>query len=276
MDNHIDVETLFDRYDGFLIDAYGVLVTSESAMPGAEAFLRRLQREERPHAVLTNDASRLPETAAAKYQSLGLPISADRILTSGSVLERAFERRGLQGAATCVLGGDDSKRYAERAGAELVAAGEPFDVLVVADEAGFEFRPTLNRVVTHLLQRCRLDDPPELLLPNPDFVYQRNSRGDVGITSGSIVAMIEGILDDQLGDAPKFDRLGKPHPAMYRAALETMDVDNPVMLGDQLQTDIAGARRVGIDAVLVGTGLTAIDDLRDVEHPPTWLMKSLE
>jgi HAD superfamily hydrolase (TIGR01450 family) len=278
MGNHIDVDELIDRYDGFLIDAYGVLVTSAEAMPGAATFLDRLADRGLPYDILTNDASRLPETAAQKYRSLGLPIDDERVLTSGGVIAPVFEQRQLTGARTCVLGPADSKRYAERAGAELVAPDEPFDVLIVADEAGFEFRSTLNDVVSHLLQRFRpgAQDPPALLCPNPDFVYQRSSQGDVGITSGSIAAMIEAILDDQLEASPMFDRLGKPHPAMYRTALERMDADDPVMLGDQLQTDIAGARRVGIDAVLVGTGLTSIDELPDADHAPTWLMRSLE
>ena len=57
----------------------------------------------------------------------------------------------------------------------------------------------------------------------------------------------------------------KPHPSIFRAALELMGVpaSSGVMVGDSLAHDIAGARRVGMAAVLLvrsGHGMdTAVD-----------------
>ena len=59
-----DIETLIERYDTLLFDAYGVLVHAAGAMPGARALVQRLNRK--PYCVITNDASKLPETAAAR------------------------------------------------------------------------------------------------------------------------------------------------------------------------------------------------------------------
>jgi ribonucleotide monophosphatase NagD (HAD superfamily) len=72
--------------------------------------------------------------------------------------------------------------------------------------------------------------------------------------------MIEAALEARYRDAaPRFVGLGKPHPAIFEAGLERLgDVprERVVMVGDQLDTDIRGARGVGLDAVLVGTGVS--------------------
>ena len=52
-----------------------------------------------------------------------------------------------------------------------------------------------------------------------------------------------------------------------------LSVDKPVMLGDQLATDVLGARRAGIDAVLVGTGVaTWAEGVVPPQEAPTWLI----
>jgi ribonucleotide monophosphatase NagD (HAD superfamily) len=48
------------------------------------------------------------------------------------------------------------------------------------------------------------------------------------------------------------------------------------MIGDQIQTDIAGARAAGIDSVLIATGVSDADfQAVDPALLPTWWMRSL-
>ena len=54
----------------------------------------------------------------------------------------------------------------------------------------------------------------------------------------------------------RFTRLGKPGPALFAEAERRAGTRDLVMLGDQLETDILGANRYGIDSVLVGGGVT--------------------
>ena len=69
----ITIDALLDRYDAILFDAYGVLVHGSGAMPGAAELLDRLNREGRPYFIVTNDASKLPATAAAATSASGCP-----------------------------------------------------------------------------------------------------------------------------------------------------------------------------------------------------------
>ena len=75
----IAVPELLERYPCILLDAYGVLITHDHPLPGADAFIAHLNAAGKPYFVLTNDASRLPGTAARRYRE-----SASRSTRSGS------------------------------------------------------------------------------------------------------------------------------------------------------------------------------------------------
>ncbi|WP_201244144.1 HAD-IA family hydrolase [Halochromatium salexigens] len=110
----------------------------------------------------------------------------------------------------------------------------------------------------------------------PDLVYPV-APGRIGLTAGALAAMLEAIIRERWPDQGiGFVRLGKPAPALFKIARRQLGVTRLVMLGDQLATDIAGARAAGIDAVLVGTGLTPASGRAGTAVRPTWVLPSLE
>lgn len=272
------VDALVARYDVFLVDAYGVLVSTRGPFPGAAAFLERLDAAGKTWFLVTNDASRTPDTLERRYQGFGLPIRADRVLTSGAMLAEHFAGAGLVGRPTIVLGTPDSHAYVERAGGVIVAPDDrAAEVVVAADDDGFPFLDHMSRVLGVLFHRFDAGLPTHLLLPNPDLVFPMGD-GDFGFTSGSMALLFEAALARRYpGRAPRFTPLGKPHPPMYRAAHRRAgggDKANMVMLGDQLETDIRGALDYGIDAVLVETGISRLHEHDDgqVAVRPTWVL----
>lgn len=259
MDNTkaITIDLLIEQYEVLLFDAYGVLVDSSGALPGAVALTDRLNRSHKPYYILTNDASRLPLTASARYRKSGLEIPPDRIVTSGSLLPEYFEKQGLAGKRCAVLGTGDSRKYVERAGGSIVSAGDDIDVLVVADEAGFPFLETMDAVFSSL---CRAVDDGRgvhLILPNPDLIYPKGGQA-FGFGAGSIAGMIEAALAVRYPgvDIPRFTGLGKPGEGLFREALLRSRTRSMVMIGDQLETDIRGALSFGIHAAWIETGVT--------------------
>ena len=90
------IAELLERYDGLLLDAYGVLVDGSGALPGAAQLLTELERRGTPYAIVTNDASRSQTTYVQRFAGIGLHVRDDqRIVTSGSLLPRYFRDRGL-------------------------------------------------------------------------------------------------------------------------------------------------------------------------------------
>ncbi|MBM4442840.1 MAG: HAD-IA family hydrolase [Candidatus Rokubacteria bacterium] len=269
----ITVDQLIARYAVLLLDAYGVLVDSGGPLPGAAGFIARLNETATPYYIVSNDASRLPETAARRYRGFGLALDAERFLTSGMLLTDWFAREDLRGAPCVVLGPPDSTTYVERAGGRAVSPDEPFEAVVICDESGFPFLDVVDAVLSALVRALDAGRRLRLVCANPDLVYPR--PGGFGIASGSIALVLEAALDLRYpGHAPRFQRLGKPFPGLFDAALARSGTRDMVMVGDQLETDIQGARRFGLDAVLVSTGVSdGLGTLPPALHP-TWRLRS--
>lgn len=266
---------LVERYAAVLIDAYGVLVDGAGAIEGAPEFVRHLNASGAEYLILTNDASKHPERGAARYRGFGLELDPARIITSGSLLTAHFAAHDLAGAKTLVLGPEDSVAYAQAAGADVVPLSAlDAEVVIICDEAGFDFLETLDHVLSVVLRRVGRSDPIHLVLPNPDLIYPKRP-GEFGIAAGSIAKLFEDAIALRFPSrAPvTFHRLGKPYAAIFEAALARTGTRDMVMIGDQLATDIRGARDFGIAAGLVTWGLTdAVPLDLDPRGQPTHLV----
>lgn len=272
---------LMDRHRLFLLDAYGVLVTSQGALPGAREFLAELASRGIPYFVVTNDASRLPETAAAFYKQCGLPIPVERVLTAGLAIGEAFRRDGLTAPRCLVLGTPDTHAYVRNAGGVLVEPHEDakYEALVIGDDSGFDPWTMLETVLTSLHRMILDGHRPRLLLANSDLLFPRGPRA-FGFTSGSLGRLLElGLEQIHPSLGLKFEVLGKPENLMFEMALSRAGVpaSQAVMIGDQLHTDVRGANRAGIASAVVLTGLTRQPFPQDLhpENKPTYVLHRL-
>jgi HAD superfamily hydrolase (TIGR01459 family) len=272
----VTLEHLIERYPVFLLDAYGVLVNAHGALPGAVELLHRLDALGKRYFILTNDATKPPEVAAARYQGFGLPIEAEEIIASGSLLERHFQEQGLRGKRCRVLGPSGSLSYVIAAGGHIASEDDPFEVLVVADQEGFPFLATVDATLSALFARIDAEESIHLVLPNPDLIYPKPSG--YGITSGSIALLLESALRLRYPqrDDLRFTVLGKPQPALFLEAQRRCGHRNVVMIGDQLATDIAGANAAGIDSALLLGGVSGMPAALRADAPrPDYLLRSL-
>jgi ribonucleotide monophosphatase NagD (HAD superfamily) len=290
-----------------LIDAYGVLMTHSGVIEHAREFIEylgelesveRLKRsagaeqaagaarsnEFRKYYVLTNDASRSPEKSSERFIQRGIPIDSEHIITSGMTLRSFFEERKLAGARAIVLGTEDSGNYLKEAGGVLVEPADDaeFDMLVVCDEMGFPFLETADRVLTSLFRNIDRRGPKSVLLvlANPDLIYPGNDDR-YGFTAGSVALLFENALKLHYpGEhALEFVTLGKPSRPIYEEAFRRTGTMNMLMLGDQILTDIKGARDFGIRSALMTTGLTRKADIPKYESlyglKPDYVLDSL-
>lgn len=277
----ITVSKLIDRFDALFIDAYGVLVTSQGALPGASEFIKAIEARQRPYFILTNDASRLPETAAAYYARCGIQIPTERVITAGLAIGEAFVRKNITRPRCFVLGTQETHEYVRRLGGETVMLTDhaEYDAMVIGDDSGFDILPTMNAALSSLSRMIRAGKSPLLLLANPDLLYPRGP-GLYGYTSGSLARLIELGLEQFFPELGlRFEALGKPGPLLFEMALKKSGAhpSRVAMLGDQLHTDVKGANLAGITSVLVGSGLTTLplpNNLPDA-HCPNLILKNL-
>lgn len=270
----VNAASLIERYDAFLLDAYGVLVDGAGPLPHAAAFVRAMGDAGKRRLLLSNDASRTPAQVQTRLRGFDIELTEDEILTSGMMLRPWVEQHGLRDAPAVVLGPGGSQRLAIDAGLRTVPAEDrSARVVVVCDEAGFDFVPTLEALLTTLVARIERGEPTALALPNPDVLYPKPG-GAIGLTAGAAACVIERGLVARFGDdAPRFERLGKPHAPIFAEALRQVD-GRVLMIGDQLETDVAGARAAGIDVALTETGVGRRPP-PDAPLQPTWVLESL-
>jgi glycerol 3-phosphatase-2 len=218
--------------------------------------------------VLTNDAARLPRTIAARLRRFGLDVDEAHVLSSGMLIAPYFAAHAFVGTKACVLGTDDSRAMVRDAGGILVEPGEPLDVVVIGDDEGYDFLPDIERTLNACVRAIDRGAPPHLILPNPDLVYPKPG-GEVGLTAGTIANMIEGALARLRPGAPRFVGLGKPHGYIYDEARRRIP-GKLLAVGDQLDTDVAGALAAGLDVAFVTTGAGRWSPGQQPE--PTWVI----
>jgi HAD superfamily hydrolase (TIGR01450 family) len=276
------IAEIIANYDLFLVDAYGVLMTSSGPLPGAAEFMASVSAAPgKDYFILTNDASRTPESCVRIYRERGFEIPVEKVLSAGVAIIEAFRVQNLAGSRTLVLGQSDTAECVRRAGGIVTEISDnvDYDILLIGDDSGFDFLPTMNSLLTATHRLLKRGKKPKFFLANPDLLYPR-SADSFGFTSGSVARFLEiGLRDLHPNQTLSFEVLGKPTPLLFDLARSKSraTAHRTIMLGDQLHTDIAGANRAGIHSALLATGITQLPlatDLND-SHQPTYLLNSL-
>ncbi|HEY4176677.1 MAG TPA: HAD hydrolase-like protein [Kofleriaceae bacterium] len=277
------IAQLLERHDGVLLDAYGVLVDAGGALPHAPALIAELVRRTFPFAVVTNDASRSVDTYVARFAAMGMAIPGERIITSGSLLPAWIRERDLAGKRVAVLGTPDSEAFVVEGGGVLVTIerGMEIDAVAICDDAGTPFLDGIELVLSAAIRAMEAGRRPALVVPNPDIVYPKGG-GELGFTAGAMALLVETALQRRFPTANLiFERLGKPMPALFTEGARRIGATNAVMIGDQLETDIAGALGAGLSAALLAGVSTwsasAAESLATSSAPitPTYLLADL-
>jgi HAD superfamily hydrolase (TIGR01459 family) len=232
---------LADRYDGFVLDLWGVIHDGVNAFPHAIDTLDRLRAAGKRTLLLSN-VPRPNDAVQTMMRRMGIDDALyTGILTSGEAVRRALQDPPdlwwtELGIRVFHLGPDRDKP---------VLQGLPLTVVATPDEADFvlntgpddhrnpsdmaEFEPTLVECARHRLK---------MICANPDLEV---IRGGVRVLCAGALA----VRYTELGGDVR--SLGKPDPAIYQPVLQQLGLppERVLAVGDSLRTDIAGA--VGVD-----------------------------
>jgi glycerol-1-phosphatase len=234
-----------DRYDAFLLDLDGVLYRGDEPIPHAAATLDELRRTGKRLAFVTNNSARTPEAVSAHLAHVGISASVDEIETSALTTAAALAGRGVRSAF--ILGEEGLRTALAAAGITEVATDEQPDVVVVGWDRSITYGSLTAASIA--VQRgaafCASNDDPSY--PAPD-----------GLTWPGAGAIVHA-LEVATGVRPEV--FGKPNPPILEAALARCGGGRPLVIGDRVSTDIAGADRLGWDAALVLTGISTARDL---------------
>ena len=252
------IAPLAGRYDGYILDLWGVLHDGAHPLPGAVDALHRL-REAGKHIVILSNAPRRSAGVIKRIEEIGISRNLyDELLSSGEATWHWLKQGGPGGKRLYPI-------MAERDANML----EGLDVTVAQSVDGADF--ILNTGVESANDRVEdfedaLREAASRHLPmvcaNPDLVVMH--RGKMEICAGSIAQYYE-----ELGGRVHY--FGKPHAPIYRecfSLLKVTDRARILAVGDSLRTDIAGANAAGVDGLWVLGGIhqedVAAGDLNSV------------
>ncbi|PZW50453.1 HAD superfamily hydrolase (TIGR01459 family) [Humitalea rosea] len=250
------IADLAEKYDGFILDLWGVVHDGRQPYAGVTQALAQLQAMGKQVVFLSN-APRRAWFIADMLAGMGIGAALyDGIMTSGELTRRYLLRRDLPffaglGTRAFHIGPERDLSIAEgldlqliktATGAEFVLNTGPEPVLGAHDVRFYE--PALRAAAARKLP---------MICCNPDR--------EVMVGGAKLIAA--GALADRyaaLGGGEIFE-VGKPDPRSYPPVLELLgigDLSRVVAIGDSPRTDLAGAQAAGIDAVWALTGLAAI------------------
>lgn len=252
-------ESLSAVYDLLMFDLDGVVYIDGHAVGHAAESIARARRDGAHIAFITNNASRTPEQVASHLRELGVDAEPTDIVTSSQAAARLLVERHGAGSPIAVLGADGLVGALHEAGLEPVLVGDPRAVAVVSGYA-----PDVRwRVIMRAATLIRNGLPwvatnTDLTLPTDDGLAPGH---------GLLVRLISEFADVSPQVA------GKPERPLLDETRRRVEGERPLMVGDRLDTDIAGAHAAGTDSLLVMTGVSDLADLLSAApaERPTWI-----
>jgi 4-nitrophenyl phosphatase len=236
-----------------ILDMDGVLYRGDEPIPGAAELVRRLHEAAVTVRYATNNSMFTRDEYADRLRGMGIPAAPAEIVTSTSATIEHLRRHAPAVRTVLAVGASGMVE-------ELTAAG--YAVVPIADAARDPAGTAKVDAVIVGLDPDFDDDRLEaasravrggarLVATNADARYPTPTGFRPG--AGSVVTAIA----ERTGVAPLV--IGKPEPAMFAAILEAADVDagEALVVGDNPDSDVAGAHRSGIASVLVLTGVTS-------------------
>jgi glycerol 3-phosphatase-2 len=233
-------------YDLAMLDLDGVVYVGGEAVPGAPGHLAAARQEGMRLAFITNNASRSPGRVAEHLRELGVEAEDSDVVTSAQAAARVVVDRFGSGARVVCLGAEGLEQALSAEG--LAPVGVEDDAVAIVTGYG-------PQVLWGDIMRAavRIREGLPWVASNTDMTFP--AAFGVAPGHGVQVAMLRSFT----GVDPVV--AGKPERPLLDETVRRVGGRRPLMVGDRLDTDIEGARRAGMDSLLVLTGVTGLPEL---------------
>ncbi len=233
---------------GILLDIGGVLYVGNSVIDGAVDAIAKL-REHYKIRFVTNSTRRPPSIIYDKLTKMGFDIKEHQLFTALAAAKALVSKENAK--AVTILTEEAEKYFGEL---HCIDTSSEF---VVVGDAGENFNYIrMNRAFRTLMNGAKL-------IAAAKNRYFKDSDGELSMDAGGFVKALE------YASGAEAIVVGKPSIAFFHEAVESMglSIDEVVMVGDDIESDIAGSQNAGIRAVLVKTGKYRPADLEGAIFP---------
>jgi len=247
---------------GFIFDLDGTLYLGDHLIPGAAGAVAALRGAGKKVAFVSNKPIGTREEYAEKLNRLGIPCRTDEVINSALVVAR-YLQKSRPGARCFPVAERPVVQELLAHGLRICEDPDRIDVVVVSFDRTFDYRK-LNIAYRAALHGAELiATNPDRTCPMPDYDLP---------DAACMIAAIEACTQRKVEPI-----VGKPSSIMLREGLDIIGLraDECAMVGDRPETDMLMARRAGLTAILVLTGVTAREDLASLAVRPDFVLDSV-
>jgi glycerol-1-phosphatase len=251
----VPLSPLLRRYDHALLDLDGCVWVGDAPTSGAVEAVTALRQAGKGIAFVTNDSRVSAEELVRKLWGQGFQASLEEVVTVGGALQHLLAERADRLRSAFVIGSDAIAEHVADAGVR-VANGTEFasraDIVVVGldEQLGYADLRTAVQALDRGAELVATARDP--VLPMPDGPWPG---------TGAVLAALE------YATGRRGDTVGKPDPQLFYTALDRLGEGRALVVGDRLDTDLAGAAAAGLDAAIVLTGAAGRDEAEAARDP---------
>lgn len=255
---------LADLFDSFLIDLDGVIYVGSSPTYKAAQVIKRLQKDKKEIIFITNDPRRSSQQYSERLATLDIHCPAKHIVTSSYALSLHIQNKyDINSKTAFVVGSESLKKEIKSIGLKLITKKSSLhsDFVIVGGNNTADYDDL--KKATLCIRNGAL-----FFATNNDPCYPTDEGLVPG--TGALVAAIE------KATAKKATVIGKPKRIMFDIAKSLVENQKRiVVIGDRLDTDIAGGKRVGLSTILTLTGSTKLNEIASSKTKPDYLIENL-
>ena len=244
---------------GFICDMDGVIYHGNHLLPGVTEFVNWLKSEKKKFLFLTNSSERSPKELEQKLMRLGLNVDESHFYTS-ALATAGFLASQCPGGSAYVIGEAGLINALYDAGFSMNDVNP--DYVVVGETRSYNYERIEHAV--HLVR-----GGAKLIGTNPDIT---------GPTEKGIAPATRALISPiELATGKQAYFVGKPNPLMMRVGLKRLGCksEETVIIGDRMDTDIIAGIESEIDTVLVLSGVTSMENIKNFPYSPKYILNGV-
>lgn len=241
----------------------GTLYLGDKLFVDTVPFLEKIRNKGAKYVFLTNNSSKSTENYVQKLSKLGIKANSEDFLTSTDATV-TYIKRNYPDVLFYSMGTKSFNSQLENSGIKITEEyADGIGGVIISNDTELTFK--------------KLDDVSRLLsIGNP--VYIATNPDTTCPTEYGYVpdcGSFAEILFKATGKKPYF--IGKPKAEMVWLAMDKFGYTpaETVIIGDRIYTDIAAGVNAGVDTVLVLSGESRLEDLKDSDIRPSFVYESI-
>jgi phosphoglycolate/pyridoxal phosphate phosphatase family enzyme len=267
------METMPVSVDGFVFDLDGTVYLGEAALPGSIEGIRTLRERGKRLLFVSNKPLEPRQSYAAKLTRLGIPASADDVITSAYVLGRHLAQT-QPNLRYYVIGEENLRAELRGHGLTILNELDGQDPQEVLDPRGID---AVVVAFDRTLDYRKLNTAYQALMAGAHF-YATNADKTCPMPGGAIPDAGATITALEHITGRKLELLaGKPSTLTMKVAMDRLGLppERCMMTGDRLETDIKMGQDAGMLTTVVLTGVATRADAEGMSMPPSFIVENI-